>query len=113
MKERFETMEAAEARAIELENETGEAHVAYESDYPFNPYVAQRMPQIGDEVSMGFNGDYYPMGKITKISKTYFRITTENGATFTRVGPFSWKKGGKRGTFSLVQGVHDERNPHF
>lgn len=113
MTRRFDNLEAAEAKAQELTEQTGELHVAYKSSYVCDPFVAARLPQVGDEVSMGFNGDYYPLGKITRISKTYSRITTESGRVFTRVGPVSWKEGGKRGAFSLVQGKHDERNPHF
>lgn len=113
MNNRFETMEAAERRAEELTAETGEQHIAYESDYALDRFVAARLPQVGDEVSKGFNGDYYPEGRIVRISKTYSKITTDTGATFTRVGPVNWKEGGKRGAFSLVQGMRNERNPHF
>lgn len=35
---------------------------------------------VGDEVSYGFNGDYYPCGIISKITKRY--ITTDTGAKF-------------------------------
>lgn len=113
MNNRFDNLAAAEARAAELEEATGEKHVAYKSTYACDPYLAARLPQIGDEVSMGFNGDYYPCGKIARISPTYNRITTDEGTVFTRVGPNSWKRGGKSGAFSLIQGVRDERNPHF
>ena len=113
MNNRFDNLEAAEARARELEAETGEKYVAFETDYACDPYAAERLPHVGDEVSKAFNGDYYPCGKIAKISKTYYRITTEDGNTFTRVGPNSWKEGGKKGAFSLIEGVVDRRNPHI
>lgn len=110
---RFDTLEAAEARAAELTEQTGEQHIAYDAGYVFDKFMAARLPQVGDEVSMAFNGDYYPVGTIARISATYSRITTSEGVVFTRVGPCSWKQGGKRGAFSLIQGVHDRRNPEF
>lgn len=100
---RFDTLEAAEARAVKLEAETGEKHIGYKSDYFFEPYYVSRLPHVGDEVSMGFNGDYYPCGRVARISPTYHRITTDEGTVFTRVGPNKWKRGGKSGAFSLVQ----------
>lgn len=112
-KNRFKTMTEAQDRAELLTNQTGEHHVAYESNYSINRFIAQRLPQVGDDASMGFNGDYYPCGKIVRISPTYNRITTSNGVAFTRVGPCSWVRGGKRGTFSLIQGVINRRNPEF
>ena len=110
---RFKDLASAEAKANQLTEETGEQHIAYKSTYLFDPFIAVRLPQIGDEVSMGFNGDYYPRGTITRISKTYSKITTSVGTVFSRVGPNSWKQGGKKGAFSLVHGHRDERNPHF
>lgn len=74
-------------------------------------FGVMEIPLIGDEVSRGFNGDYYPCGKITKITPT-LRITTESGARFSRVRETSsWREIGRG--FYMVAGVHDERNPHF
>lgn len=112
MTKRFDNITAAEKKAEEL-TAAGTPHVAYESDYAVDPFVAAPLPQIGEEVSMGFNGDAYPIGTITRISKTYNRITTSEGRIFTRVGPVNWKHGGKKGAFSLIQGHVDKRNPHF
>ena len=68
-------------------------------------------PCIGDDVSRGLNGDYYPCGKITKITKNW-KVTTDSGASFNRVRETSsWKE--VRGSFFMVQGIIDERNPHF
>lgn len=110
---RFKTLSEAEERAKELTEETGEQHIAYKTNYVINPFAAERLPQIGDKVSKSFNGDSYPVGVIARISKTYNRITTDTGLKFTRVGPNSWKQGGQKGAFSLIQGHHSERNPHF
>ena len=109
----FDTLEQAESRAIQLTEETGNPYVAYKSTFAFKPYIVSAMPKVGDDVSMTFNGDSYPVGKIVRISKTYNRITTDEGVRFTRVGPNSWKQGGKKGAFSLIVGIHEEQNPHF
>lgn len=68
-------------------------------------------PQVGDEVSYGFNGDYYPDGTVEKVSPT-FQITTSTGRKYRRKGVTSgWMAAG--GTWGLVKGHIDERNPHF
>jgi hypothetical protein len=69
------------------------------------------MPKVGDPVSYGFNGDYYPDGHITAITKK-FQITTSTGNKYRRVKSTSgWKRTG--GTWSLVKGHIYEQNPHF
>jgi len=110
---RFETMELATAAAIELTNSTGAEHIAYKTSYACDPFVAGRLPQIGDKVSMGFNGDYYPEGEIVKIHKNHKRVITSTGREFTRVGDMRWKQGGKNGAFSMIEGHISKMNPHF
>lgn len=69
-------------------------------------------PAVGDLVSYSFNGDTYPDGKVSKVSKDYRIITTDTGSRYYRrklTG--AWVKTG--GTWSLVRGHHNERNPHF
>ena len=112
MTNRFENRQEAIDRAIELTLSTGNHHIAYEAGYVCSPWAVVEMPKIGDEVSMGFNGDSYTCGTITKITKTY-RITTSQGVKFSRVGDFNWKQGGKSGTFSMIKGHVEKRNPHF
>ncbi len=74
-------------------------------------YRVIEAPAIGDEVSKGFNGDYYPVGKIVKITRTW-QITTDQGNKFRRYKDTSgWRAEG--GTWWMVAGVHDEQNPHF
>jgi hypothetical protein len=74
-------------------------------------YDVIEAPQVGDEVSRGFNGDYYPCGTITKITPTY-QITTSTGVKFRRVKESSsWRETGRG--FWLMPGVRDERNPSF
>jgi hypothetical protein len=68
-------------------------------------------PKVGDEVSYGFNGDFYPDGTIVKITKT-FQITTSTDTTYRRRGNRAcWMKPG--GTWGLVAGHIYEQNPHF
>lgn len=68
-------------------------------------------PVIGDKVSRGFNGDYYPSGEITKITKGW-RVTTSTGRRFSRVkDTAAWREVGRG--FYMVAGHIDERNPHF
>jgi hypothetical protein len=68
-------------------------------------------PKVGDEVSYGFNGDYTPDGTVVKVSPT-FQVTTSSGRVYRRKGTTSgWYQAG--GTWGLVRGHIDERNPHF
>jgi hypothetical protein len=68
-------------------------------------------PQVGDEVSYGFNGDYTPDGTVVKVSPT-FQVTTSSGRKYRRKGVTSgWMATG--GTWGLVKGHISERNPHF
>jgi len=113
MTDRFDSMEEAVARAEELTASTGEKHEAYWSDFAISPYVAFRLPQIGDPVSKEFNGDSYPCGEIVRISLTYSVITTSTDERFHRVSTAQWKQGGKGGAFSLTHGHRTKMNPHF
>ena len=71
-----------------------------------------KMPAVGDKVSFGFNGDWYPCGEIAKISKTFKKIATNTGEIFWRKGKGkSWMREG--GTWSMTKGHYNERNPHF
>ena len=68
-------------------------------------------PKVGDEVSYGFNGDYYPCGTITKISDSLRVIQTSDGSKFYRRHLTArWVMGG---TWTMVRGHRDERNPSF
>ncbi len=74
-------------------------------------YDVQHLPQVGDVVSYTFNGDYYPAGTITSISKTKKKITTSEGRDFYRRRESgSWVN---NGTWSLIPGNHNRRNPEF
>ena len=72
---------------------------------------AAKLPAINDPVSYAFNGDYYPCGVITKISKNFKMITTSEGQKFYRQGDANqWKM---HKTWSLVKGHIERQNPHF
>ena len=68
-------------------------------------------PKVGDPVSKTINGDYYPDGHVTKVSKT-LQVTTDTGSRyFRRKNTSAWVKTG--GSWSLVRGHHRELNPSF
>lgn len=63
-------------------------------------------PQVGDVVSKSFNGDSYPAGTITRISKSLKRIETDKGIKFYRRRETgSWFDG----PYAMIQGTHNER----
>jgi len=79
---------------------------------PKTTYFVFKMPAVGDKVSYGFNGDWYPCGEIAKISKTFKKIATNTGEIFWRKGEGkSWMREG--GTWGMTRGHYNERNPHF
>ena len=108
----LKTFEDAENHAKELTEANGELYIAVDEGNGVSPrYKTTRVPQVGDTVSYGFNGDYYPDGQIVRISKSLKVITTSTGNKFYR-----YKKSGSwrmHGTWWLVQGYHDRLNPSF
>lgn len=92
----------------------GNVYVATDS----GPCVSPRFdviaaPKAGDLVSYAFNGDYYPCGKIVSVgSGSKMVVKTDTGAVFYRYKlTGSWVK--KGGTWTLVQGHSNEKNPCF
>jgi hypothetical protein len=118
----YKTFAEAEDIAAQLTEIYGVTWIAYDNGSgTSDQFGVMELPKVGDDVSYGFNGDYYPCGKIVRITKG-LRIYTEDvsksdGAhrqkcTFNRKGKTSgWKMVG--GTWSLIKGIVDERNPHF
>lgn len=75
-------------------------------------YDVIHRPQVGDEISYGFNGDYYPDGKIVKVSASLRVIKSDTGSTYYRQGSSGrWVKQG--GTWSMIKGNINRRNPSF
>jgi hypothetical protein len=68
-------------------------------------------PKLGDKVSYGFNGDFYPCGEIVRITPGWKIITSSGKAFNRRKASSTWLMVG--GTWSLVQGVHSRLNPEF
>ncbi len=106
------SMAHAERIAQEATELTGQLHIPTDAGGHVSPRIdVIRCPALGDEVSYAFNGDSYPDGEITGISPTLKVITTSTGSRYHRRGRTgSWIKGG---TWSLIQGHHDKRNPSF
>ena len=65
---------------------------------------------IGDEISYGFNGDFYHCGQVDRISKTGKIIYSNMGDKFVRQRDGYYKR---NQTWTLVHGIHDDQNPHF
>jgi len=112
----YKSKAEVDALALRLTAMSGKHWIGFD-DGPgtSHQFGVMEVPRIGDDVSYGFNGDYRPCGKITKITKG-LRITAtdEKGHTmvFNRKKETSgWKRVG--GTWWLVKGIHDERNPHI
>lgn len=112
--DRITTFERAQSVAARLNSERpGTVWLPVDRGSHVSPQftVIQFTIKVGDEVSMGFNGDYYPQGKVARVSKDYKIVTLENGKRFfRRKQTESWKFDG---TWGLVRGVFDERNPSF
>ena len=83
-----------------------------DEDWPF--YEVARLPQVGDEISYGFNGDSYPCGTIIKISKTMKKITGSEGDLFWRdQSPRRRTTWRKNKTWTMTRGHTFKQNPHF
>ena len=112
--ERIESIEVANEIAQHLTTKTAQTHIGVDRGPHVSPrYTVIEFPfAVGMEVSKGFNGDSYPQGKIAKISSNLRVVTLESGQKFWRRKlTESWKETG--GTWSLIPGVHNDRNPSF
>lgn len=101
-------------QAQDIAKALGDGFIAIDAGAYVSPrYDVIELPKLGDDVSYGFNCDYYPCGKIVKISKApgYKRIATSDGSVFyRRAASGSWIK---NQTWVMVKGVVNERNPEF
>jgi hypothetical protein len=104
---------AAETLAAARTAETGVQHIAVDDGANRWPrYNVVEAPKVGEFVSQGFNGDYYPVGKIVKIGANYKNITCDDGSVFRRVKQTGgWKL--SKSCFWMVKGNRDARNPSF
>lgn len=90
---------------------TGKVYVGTDSGPTVSPrFDVIQVPSVGDLVSYTFNGDSSPDGEVVKVSPKLM-VTTSTGATYRRRGETGvWMKPG--GTWSLMNGHVEERNPH-
>jgi hypothetical protein len=112
----LDSMEEAEAIAKFATESTGALHLAYDdgasTSHRFGIIEA---PKVGDEVSYAFNGDYYPCGKIVRITPG-FRIYAKDENDVVKMFNRSKNRSNwtmKGGTWSLVQGHIFQQNPSF
>lgn len=94
----------------------GAPYLAVDNGESVSPrYDVIEAPQVGDEVSRAFNGDYYPVGKIVAIQKNYRRIVVD-GSPRGRLIFARRKESGawlNKGMWSLVSGQVSRLNPEF
>lgn len=98
--------------AAQITEYTDELFIGIDNGASVSPrFDIVRAPKVGDEVSMSFNGDCYPQGKIKAISASLKVITLDNGKRFYRrreTGSWVHNK-----TWSLIPGKLNTRNPHL
>jgi hypothetical protein len=77
-------------------------------------YDVKEAPACGVECSMAFNGDYYPVGTITKIGKDYKQITVDGPRGvlkfYRRKLSGAWVS---KGMWALVPGFINKFNAEF
>lgn len=109
----LETFEDAEGLAVSATSLTGRIHIATDSGTHYAPrFDVIELPAVGEPCSYAFNGDATPDGHIARISGQNFRVitTTTGRRYFRRKLSGSWIN---EGTWSLVLGHINERNPSF
>jgi hypothetical protein len=91
---------------------TGKLHIAIDQGAWVSPrYDVMLAPAVGDPISYGFNGDYYPDGHIQSISASLRVVTSTSGKKYYRRRESGqWVN---KGTWTMIEGHHDERNPSF
>jgi hypothetical protein len=109
----WETLADAERIAASATKATGKTWLACDRGEHTSPrYDVIEAPVVGQEVSHGFNGDAYPLGKITKISPDFktVMVLSKMGVRhrFTRRGAGWINKG-----WSLLPGSQYRQNPEF
>ena len=108
----MKTLAQAEDTAAQASALTGKHYVATETPACLPRFDVVAVPCVGDPVSYSFNGDTYPDGVITSVTTSGKIVRTDTGsAYYRRAKTGAWVKTG--GTWSLVSGHRNERNPHF
>lgn len=106
------SMADARCVALYLTSITGITYLPVdEGDGTWPRYRIVEAPVLGAKVSRSFNGDTYPCGEISKITKTW-QVTTTDGAKFRRYKETGgWREAG--GSFWMCSGHVYEQNQHF
>lgn len=102
----------AESVARQISERTGREYIAADNgQYTSHRYSVGAVPRVGDPVSKGFNGDYYPVGFVASVSASRKVITTTTGYRFYRHRrTAAWRL---HQCWWLIAGHRDERNPSF
>lgn len=108
----FKSLDEVKGYALYLTAMTGDSYVGVDRTASVSPqFDVVCVPKVGDAVSKSFNGDSYPDGIVVKVTKN-LTVVTSTGSRYRRFKETSgWRKEG--GTWWLINGHHDERNPHF
>ena len=108
----WKSLDEVKSLAQQATELTGEVHLGVDHGDGVSPrFDVIAAPKIGNKVSKGFNGDYYPCGEIVKITPSW-QVTTSTGEKFRRVKESGgWRQTGRSSW--MVDGHIDERNPHF
>jgi hypothetical protein len=109
----WQSLADAERIAASATKAAGKTWLACDRGEHTSPrYDVIEAPVVGADVSWGFNGDAYPLGKITSISPDYKTIVVEVAPSkkrrFTRRGA-GWVNNG----WSLLPGSQYRQNPEF
>lgn len=109
----WKSFEQATIAAVLVSKFSGESYMPCDNgEWVYPRYDIVAAPKVGSLVSYGFNGDYYPCGEIVKVGKNSKIVTTSTGKVFyRRKQTATWKM--KGGTWSMVGGHINERNPSF
>lgn len=109
---KLKSWEETVEKAAEMTKETGSLYIPCDlGEYTSPRYDIIHSHKVGDPVSKGLNGDYYPEGTITSVSASQRLIKTSTGLKFYRYKQSSsWLSDG---VWFLVRGHINERNPSF
>ncbi len=100
--------------AAEAETVTGRPHLAVDREGGCSPrFSVVPIPTVGTPVSYTFNGDAYPDGFVTHVTKKTGRVvkTSTGSVYYRRKTTDTWMK--KGGTWFMCFGHVSERNREF
>ena len=111
------SFEQVEKIAAELSAATGKRFIPVDAGEWVSPrYDVIEAPIVGAEVSSAFNGDYYPTGKITRVSPDCRVVTATDEHTGTVTRYYRRRLSGawiNERTWSMVSGHRTDKNPSF